>query len=97
VLSEFSFPLFPLITSRMHIDPEIFVSLVRGTSEIFFFEIRPYLIFFSLFWILKFTKRTLSLVSATSDVLSSLSAHGVLSCICFTCSGYMCYRNFPFP
>ena len=33
--------------------------------------------------------KTHSLVSATSDVLSSLSAHGVLNSICFTCSGYM--------
>ncbi len=49
---------------------------------------------FPLFGILKFTKKTLSLVSAWSVVLSFLSAHGVLNCICFTCSGYMCYRNF---
>ena len=97
VLSEFSFPLFPLTSSRMHIDPEIFVSLVPGTSETSFFEIRPYFIIFSLFGILMFTKLTLSVVSATSDVLSFLSAHGVLNCICFTCSGYMCYRNCPFP
>ena len=39
----------------------------------------------------------LSLVYAASDALSSLSAHGVINCICFTCSRYMCYRNFPFP
>jgi hypothetical protein len=25
-----------------------------------------------------------------------LSAHGVINSICFTCSGYMCYRNCPF-
>ena len=184
-LSELSVPLYPLISSRMHIDPEIFVSLVRGTSETLFFEIRPYFIIFPLFgilkftkknsftcfcykwcvkfsfgsrdiklylfnlfgihvlsefsfslipllssrmhidseislftclgnkWkiilrnksllyifpfeILKFTKRTLSPVSASSDVVRSLSAHGVLSCISFTCLGYMCYRNCPFP
>ncbi len=81
VLSELSFPLSPFISSRMHVDPEICVSLVRGTSETLFFEIRPYFINFPLFVILKFTKKTLSLVSATSDVLSSLSAHGVLNCI----------------
>ncbi len=46
VLSELSFPLFPIISSRMHIDPEIYVSLVRGTSETLFFEIRAYYIFF---------------------------------------------------
>ncbi len=70
--------------------PKYLFSLVRGTSETLFFEISPYFIIFSLFGILKFTKRTLSLVSATSDVLSSLSAHGVLNyCICFNCSGYI--------
>ena len=93
MLSEMSFPLFPFISSRRHIDPEISVSLVRGTSETLFFEIRSYFISFPFFEILKFTKKNLSLVSATSDVLSSLSAHGVLNYICFTCSGYICYRN----
>jgi hypothetical protein len=70
MLSEYSFSLFPLISSRMHIDPEISVLLVRGTSEIFFFEISPYFFENPLFKILKSTKKTLSLVSATSDLIS---------------------------
>ena len=45
VLSELFFPLFPLISSRVHIDPKISVLLVRGTSETLFFEIRPYFTF----------------------------------------------------
>ncbi len=56
VLSELSFPLFPLISCRMHIDPTISVSLVRGTNETLFFEKRPYYIFVPLFGILKLTK-----------------------------------------
>ena len=97
MLSEFSFPLFPLISSRMHIDSEISRSFVRGTSETLFFEIRSDFKCLPLFGILKFMKKTLSLVSATSDVLSCFSAHGVINCICFTCLGYMSYRNCPFP
>ena len=41
VLSEFSFPLFPLLSSRRHIDSKISLSLVRGTCETLFFEISP--------------------------------------------------------
>ena len=57
VLSKFSIPLFTLLSSRMHIDSEISLSLVRGTSETLFFELKPYFIFFPLFGILKFTKK----------------------------------------
>ncbi len=46
VLSELSFPLLPLLSSRMHIDSEISLSLVRGTSETLFFGIKPYFISF---------------------------------------------------
>ena len=46
VLSELSFPLFPLISSRMKYLSEISFSLVRGTSLKLLFEIRPYLKFF---------------------------------------------------
>jgi hypothetical protein len=56
-LSELFFPLFPLISSWMHTDPEISVSLVPRTSEKLFFEIRPYFIIFPLFGILKFNEK----------------------------------------
>ncbi len=83
VLSELSFPLFPLISPRMHCDHEISVLLVREISYILFFEIKSHLIIFPLFGILKFTKKPLWLISPTSYVLSSLSARGVLNLIFF--------------
>ncbi len=91
VLSELSFHTNPLFSFRMHIDSEI--SLFACSGYKWFFLINKSLIYSFHVWIIKFTEKTLSLVSATSDSFMPLSAHGVINSICFTCSGYMCYRN----
>ena len=94
VLSELSFHTNPLFSFRLHIDSEI--SLFACSGYKWFFLRKKSLIYSFHVWIIKFTKKTLSLVSATSDSFMPLLAHGVINCICFTCSGYMCYRNCPF-
>jgi len=94
VLSELSFHTNPLFSFRMHIDSEISLFACSGYKWIFLRN--KSLIYSFHVWIIKFTKKTLSLVSATSDSFMPLSAHGVINSICFTCSGYMCYRNCPF-
>ena len=94
VLSELSFHTNPLFSFRMHIDSEI--SLFACSGYMWIFLRNKSLIYSFHVWIIKFTKKSLSLVSATSDSFMPLSAHGVINSICFTCSGYMCYRNCPF-
>ncbi len=95
-----------VIAIFLSLDPTSFISdaywfgnissLVRGTSETLFFETCPYFIFSILdTWI--FEKNSFACFCSKRCCRElSLSTHGVIKCICFTCSGYMCYRNCSF-